>query len=1129
MCKKIIPTSCAAFRWPLFAVVGFHLLGLAARAAGNPTVFSIGVPDGDYHDLAIAGKYAAYARQFADDVHYVVGQSDPRRDWPYIQPGPADNWAGNRTHPFQIHFQLAQPETNYCRLVIDFIGAHPTDPPLLDIAVNGRVFLRKVHAGGNEQVLTNPRYGAGDTLQQIIGPGMLHAGDNTITLTATEGSWAVYDDVRLESNVPAPAEPVTLQAEPLPFFKQTPDGLRRALKVSVEDLEGSATTAELTWRTKTLSGSQKFDLSLGDAGLTLLVPDVGELDLTLRTAGREIETPVLLPPAKKWTVYIVPTTHTDIGYTDFQNRVKVRHANNGLQALAWMDEYPDFRWYSETFWQLKALLDLHPEKTDEVFRRLREKRFGLSGDYANMLTGLCSSEALNRLTLDSQNLANRAGVELNSVILDDVPSAIGSVPMVYADSGIKYFIEGANHDRAPYSTQGLLSPFYWEGPDGSRVLSQIVRGYGQAGRLISSVAQATKQLPDFLSQYEVAAYPYDAVLVNGSYSDNREIQPWLPKVVAAWNAQWDYPKLVFAMPEDYFGYLERNFSNSLPVLKTDFGGWWEDGAGSTALETTLSRRAEERATTAEMLHSLAAITTGASYPKTNFDDVWHNILLYNEHTWGASRSISEPQSEETVKQWAVKAAYAHKADAETRDLLKSGMAELAAMAPPSDLVVFNQLAWSRSALVRTDLGGAVQDAETKQVLPCQALPEGGNCFIADHLPGIGYRSYHTAALKDTPPPAVRISGNQMENEFYRVTLNPKTGGIQSIYDKELGRELVDTNSQYDLGELIYVTGGEGTYAIHSDLTNLPPPKFEYHWQSGTGIESLNGPVFGELDSEAAAENFPGIKLRVRLYRGLKQLDLVYELDKTETTNKEAVYLAFPFALDPRPGGLWLEYPDAVTEPLADQHGSACRDWYSVQRWLAVSDGDDTVEISPLDAPLFTLGHMTGSTWPRETSLKRGHVFAYLMNNYWHTNYKASQGGHFVFRYSLTSSAGGFSKHAAVVRGWNMYCPPAAALGRSDANPANAAARSLVGLEPAGLPLTTIKQAEDGNGFIFRYCDYAGEGGTAKLTLPAPARQVLDCNLVEMRGRDLNEQGSTITAPVKPFGPVTLKVSCMSRR
>lgn len=1103
------------------------LLGCSlAGATEAATLFQIGAPDGDYREFAIAGNYEAYPKEFPNDVNFTAGQSDPAKDWPYILPGPADAWAGRKTHTFAIHFQLPAAASDYCQLVLDFVSAHESDPPLLALDINGEIIEKKLQPGWNDDALTNPKAGRNFSVRQIIPPGLLHAGDNVISLTDASGSWALFDDVRLESGVTPPAVTLDLKAEPLPFFKRTPAGLQRAVSLSIENFAEAAAPAELVWNAQGQSGSEKFDLHLGETNMLVTVPDVDQVELALRTAQKEIQLPVTLPPAKKWRLYIVPTAHTDIGYTDFQERVRHRHADNGMKMLQWLGQYPDLKWYSETFWQLNAMLELHPEETGAVFDLLRQKRWGLSGDYANMLTGLCSSEALDRLTLDSRNLANRGKFDLDSVVLDDVPAAIGALPMVLANSGIKYYIEGANRDRAPYAGSGT-NPFYWEGADGSRVLADITTqpGYGGAGNLLPSLPLAMERLPAWLARFQTNNYAYDALLINGAYSDNREVQPWLPIVVKEWNEQWEYPKMIFALPADFFGYLEKNFSNNIPVLKTDFGGWWEDGAGSTALETILSRRAEERATAAEMLHSLASVLTGAAYPKTNFDDVWHNVLLYNEHTWGAARSIREPESEQTVKQWQVKASYARKSDAETRELLNSGMSELAAVAPPADLVVFNQLAWPRQAVVNTEITGAVQDAQTRQILPCQPLPEGGNCFIASDLPSIGYRCYQRASAPDnaTTSDAVQISGNQMENEFYRVTLNPQTGGIQSIYDKELQRELVDKDGGYDLGELIYVTGGEGTYAIHSDLAHLPPPQFAYHPQTGAGIQSIAGPVFGELDSSATAENFPRITMRVRLYRGLKRLDLIFELDKTETTNKEAVYLAFPFATDASKGGLWLEYPDEITEPLKDQDASACRDWYSVQRWLAISDGDSTVEVSPLDTPLFTIGDMTASTWPRQITFKRGRVFAYIMNNYWHTNYKASQGGHFVFRYSITSSAGGFSAHDAVVKGWNMYCPPVAQGGSSRHRRGHSSpARSLVGIEPQGLPLTTIKQAEDRAGFIFRLCDYAGQGGAATLTLPAAVRELFTCNLVETMDGRLKERGKTITVPVRPCAPVTLK-------
>ncbi|MDE3066215.1 MAG: hypothetical protein KGJ60_01550 [Verrucomicrobiota bacterium] len=1098
---------------------------LAFRATGGPAVFQIGVADGDYHEFAIAGDWAAYPKQFPHDTDFVVGRSDPARDWPYVLPGPADAWAGNKPHTFTIHFRIPQPAPGYYQLALDFVSTHPAAPPRLAIAINGEKIERQLPRGSTDDALTHPKVGKHCSLRQIIPSALLRAGDNTIALSDNNGSWALFDDVRLESGVPPPSETLSVKAGPLPFFKRTPEGLRRAVRVSIDNLEAGAAPAVLVWKAGALSGSQKFDLRFGENSFLITVPDMHRVELTLRAARREVHQPLLLPPAKKWRVYIVPTVHTDIGYTDFQQRVRVRHANNGLRALKLLDAGPFFKWYSETFWQLDALLQLHPEVTDDVFSLLRRNRWGLSGDYANMLTGLCSSEALNRLELDSRDLANRGGFKLDSVILDDVPSAVGSLPMVLANSGVKYFIEGANNDRAPYAGE-VPNPFYWEGADGSRVLADITTqpGYAAAGDLLPSVERAMEQLPPFLARFETADYPYDAVLVNGAFVDNRPVESWLPKVVREWNAEWAYPKLIFAQPDDFFGYIEKNFSNNIPVLKTDFGDWWADGAGSTARATALSRRAEERAVSAEMLHSLAGILAGAAYPKTNFDQLWHNILLYNEHTWGAWESTSHPDSEQTVKQWAVKRGYALDADAESHALQASAMAELATMAPAADWVVFNPLAWSRNAAVQIpETIAAVEDLKTKRIVPCQPLPGGGSCFVADDLPSIGYRCYRVATTSQAPAEAVRISGDQIENEFYRVTLDPKTGGIQSIYDKQLGRELVDTNGEFDLGELIYVTGGEGTYAVHSDLNNLPPPKFEYHRQTCTGIKAVNGPVFGELVSLSTNVNFPAITLRVRLYRGLKQLDLIFGLDKTETLNKEAVYLAFPFAFDARKGGLWLQYPDEITNPLRDQHASACRDWYAVQQWLAVSDGADTVELSALDTPLFTLGGMTASTWPREMALKRGHVFAYVMNNYWHTNYKAEQGGRFLFRYSITSRAGAFSKPQAVEDGWGLFCPPVAQHGESQHTPVfSSAAGSLVGIQPVGLPLTAIKEAEAGDGFVFRCCDFSGAGGMATLTFPAPAREVSQCNLVETDAHPLKGDGRTVTVPLKPFAPLTLK-------
>ncbi len=131
--------------------------------------------------------------------------------------------------------------------------------------------------------------------------------------------------------------------------------------------------------------------------------------------------------------------------------------------------------------------------------------------------------------------------------------------------------------------------------------------------------------------------------------------------------------------------------------------------------------------------------------------------------------------------------------------------------------------------------------KTKRKLPCQALPEGGSCFVATDLPSVGYRSYRRLFEAGPSTNAVTFAEGQMENEFYRVTLDATNGALKSILDKETGRELVDPESEYRLGELIYVSGGEGSYAIHSNLKGLPPPKFSYHRQTGGAGHAIQRP------------------------------------------------------------------------------------------------------------------------------------------------------------------------------------------------------------------------------------------------------------------------------------------------
>ena len=146
--------------------------------------------------------------------------------------------------------------------------------------------------------------------------------------------------------------------------------------------------------------------------------------------------------------------------------------------------------------------------------------------------------------------------------------------------------------------------------------------------------------PSEPSALEKAGYPYDMVQMRWTTgSDNGPPDARLPDAVKNWNATHASPKLVIATTSELFREFEKRYADKIPVVRGDFTPYWEDGAGSSARETAINRTAAERLVQAE---TLSAMFAPREYPAAKFSDAWRNVILYDEHTWGAYNSISEP-------------------------------------------------------------------------------------------------------------------------------------------------------------------------------------------------------------------------------------------------------------------------------------------------------------------------------------------------------------------------------------------------------------------------------------------------------------------------------------------------------
>ncbi|KPK39826.1 MAG: hypothetical protein AMJ65_11105 [Phycisphaerae bacterium SG8_4] len=216
-------------------------------------IWTIGKSDNSAAEFALApADYEKFlARDFGwEDRYFLVGHSRPKEDWPYIMPGPADSWggtsgtAGRRTHVLNILFGLEQaPASDDWKLIVDLLDTHPQRPPLLKVNVNGHASKFSLPPGGSDASATGQTKSAREHVIEIpVKRGVIRKGGNQINLAILEGSWMVFDQVRLEGPegvVEAPIRDVFVRDVRVADY-ETVDADRRVqpLLVDVEHIGG---------------------------------------------------------------------------------------------------------------------------------------------------------------------------------------------------------------------------------------------------------------------------------------------------------------------------------------------------------------------------------------------------------------------------------------------------------------------------------------------------------------------------------------------------------------------------------------------------------------------------------------------------------------------------------------------------------------------------------------------------------------------------------------------------------------------------------------------------------------------------------------------------------------------------
>jgi len=1105
----------------LIACVGF-LAGVpsSAAAADLELLWEIGVSDDDTAELALGPDgYEGYG----EAPLFVVGSSNAKEAWPYAHPGPDDSWAGSRQHAFAIVFALAGPvPEGECRLRFDLVDTHYDAPPKLEVVVNGRRFVHQTTPGASDDSVSgDPASGKEHRFAITVPSSALKEGTNEVGITTVSGSWMLYDWVGfagpagLELGVLEDRLTVLRAVEALPVLLEKDGALFQELRLRIRHIGEPFETAI------NVTGIESVAVALkpGDQEVNVLVPAVDtERAVTVEVVGdgdRRSARETVLGPVRKWEVYLLPHSHVDIGYTHLQTEVEQLQCGFLEQSIALARDTAgnppgsQFKWNSEVLWAVESFLEqASPEKRDEFIDAVRKGWIGLDALYGNELTALCRPEELVALLAFARRLREEYDVPIDAAMISDVPGYTWGLAPVMAQSGVKYLSIGPNSGHRIGYTRSAWSdrPFYWVSPSGREKVLFFMAGTGYSAFHGRPLRDGTQVL-GYLERLAEQQYPYDIVHMRYNIGgDNGPPDPDVIDVVKDWNSRCAYPKLIIATTSEMFHAFEARYGDALPSVSGDFTPYWEDGAASSARETAVNRASAERLVQAA---TLCAMLDRDAYVVEDYWAAWREVVLYDEHTWGAHNSISEPEVEFVKGQWAIKQAFALEGERRSFELLERALGGGDAHeGPATALDVFNTSSWPRTDLVvlpkeRRLAGEAVLGADGTAV-PSQRLTSGALAFLARDVPAFGAARFEVGAAEAAPDLACKamVDGATLTNGLLTVAIDETTGAVSSVKRAGYEADFVDRTGGLGLNDYFYVAGRD--------------PKEPQRNGAVTIRVKEAGPLVASLLIESDAPGCRGLSREVRLVAEQDHADIIDVIDKENVYEKEAVHLAFAFHV---PGGVMrMDVPWGVVRPEADQLPGACKNYFTVQRWVDVSNQDVGVTWATLDAPLIEIGRITCdpvSVGWLETIGPSTTLYSYVMNNYWETNYKASQDGPTVFRYAIRPH-GRYDSAAAtrfgVERSQALIAAPVA-----DDAPTPA---PVLRVEPPGVVVSALKPSEDGKAWIVRLFGASGRPEKATLTWGAKRRPTMWLSdLTEARGPEIDG-----AVDVAPYGMVTVRIA-----
>ncbi len=796
--------------------------------------------------------------------------------------------------------------------------------------------------------------------------------------------------------------------------------------------------------------------------------------------------------AKNITVHMIGQGHIDPVWLWRIDEGRKEVLDTCRSALDRMDETPEFMFTRSSAASYLWVEEDDPEMFARIGERIAEGRWEIvNGWWEQPDCNIPGGESYVRHALYAKEyFLEKFGVEPTVGYNVDTFGHHGNLPQILAKSGFDsyLFFRPSEEEFREYEseTKELPQVFWWEAPDGSRVLAcrppYHYYGFGADFReMIDRIKIAKDMTVDGLTD----ALCFYGVGNHGGGPTKENI-----KGIQEYNKQAGDSTAEFSTCHAFFAKV-REDDPGYPVLRDDLQIHAPGCYSVVSAVKKYNRRCEQSLMAAERWSALAHTLYEAPYPTIELRDSWRDVLFNQFHDILAGTSLADAYEDVYVMyEKALEAAdtaetqalrvIARNVDTRNKEL-KQGVS----------VIVFNPNPWDRRDVVTVEVPRAgvprmvlVTDEEGNE-LQGQLLEtedRGDSTFakvllLAD-VPALGYKLYRIRLdeMRDNydskfTQPSLCFGPDNLSNDLISLRIDPVTGAIASLKLADgpelLGEHGVMFGVMHDPSD----TWGHNVDQYRDEIGRF--------YANGQVRLVEQGPVRATIEIRGTYEN-SSIVQRVSVYPGIARVDVDCDIDFREP--HRMLKLCVPTSVSD--GTATYEIPYAYIERASNGDEDPGQKWIDMTGSVEGGAGSAGVGgVAVVNDGRFGFDAQDGEI---RTSVLRTSIYAFHARR----QVDAKEGYHYAdlgvssFQYSLVPHAGDWRTALVPRVGEECNTRMTAFVEPHHAGSLPSSGSALVKIGPENVVGTIVKKAQaDGRLIVRMYEAHGAENTTATIELP----------------------------------------------